>query len=158
MDARLRAFTTAASKSKLTSSQPPFFACFERAWAQIAYIVDPQITRISAKPFEGWSAVAFQRSTVILSELVLAAALLACIWAVLTVGCKRLRLYSYSRSAPPQDRSTAFIIAASVLLHPGLILVDHIHFQYNGFLLGILTWNLLAAGGVRHVVLFGARS
>lgn len=60
-----------------------------------------------------------------------------------------LPLASYSRSATGKEGSTAFIVAASVLLHPGLVLVDHVHFQYNGFLLGLLTWSLLAAGQVR---------
>ena len=32
--------------------------------------------------------------------------------------------------------------ALSILLSPGLIIVDHIHFQYNGFLLGILVLSI----------------
>lgn len=51
----------------------------------------------------------------------------------------------WARKSEKPDYPTAFIIAASVLLHPGLLIVDHIHFQYNGFLLGILLWSLVAA-------------
>lgn len=29
------------------------------------------------------------------------------------------------------DYPTAIVIASSVLLHPGLLIVDHIHFQVN---------------------------
>lgn len=44
--------------------------------------------------------------------------------------------------------STARIIAASLFLHPGLLFVDSIHFQYNGMLLGILLLSLVAARDV----------
>lgn len=42
------------------------------------------------------------------------------------------------------------IISASLFLHPGFLIVDHIHFQYNGFMFGILLWSLLMARNVRH--------
>lgn len=62
-------------------------------------------------------------------------------------GCR------WARGSKIPDCATAFIIAASVLLHPALIIVDHIHFQYNGFLLGILLWSIIAAREVSLVVL-----
>lgn len=37
------------------------------------------------------------------------------------------------------------LISASLFLHPGFLIIDHIHFQYNGFLFGILLWSLLMA-------------
>ncbi|SCV72210.1 BQ2448_4904 [Microbotryum intermedium] len=111
-----------------TLDYPPFFAYFERVLAFAAYIVDPQIVRLDNLEYAAWSVVAFQRMTVILSELVLATALL-----------------KWSRRSKKPDHTTAFLIAAAVLLHPGLIIVDHIHFQYNGFLLGILLWSVVAA-------------
>ncbi len=40
------------------------------------------------------------------------------------------------------------IISASLFLHPGFLIVDHIHFQYNGFMFGILMWSLLMARNV----------
>ena len=42
------------------------------------------------------------------------------------------------------------IISASLFLHPGFLIVDHIHFQYNGFMFGILLWSLLMARNVRY--------
>ena len=41
--------------------------------------------------------------------------------------------------------SVGRVVAASLFLHPGFIIVDHIHFQYNGFMLGILLWSILLA-------------
>ena len=57
---------------------------------------------------------------------------------------------SFIRGAvdPPTQR----IISASLFLHPGFLIVDHIHFQYNGFMFGILLWSLLYA---RNVSSFG---
>jgi alpha-1,3-glucosyltransferase len=49
------------------------------------------------------------------------------------------------------DLSTQRIIAGMVYLHPGLMLLDHIHFQYNGFLYGILLWSLVMAREVSAV-------
>ncbi|KAL9932766.1 hypothetical protein V8E36_008465 [Tilletia maclaganii] len=43
------------------------------------------------------------------------------------------------------DEATATLLAASVFFHPGLIIIDHMHFQYNGFLFGVLLWAIWAA-------------
>jgi hypothetical protein len=40
------------------------------------------------------------------------------------------------------------IISASLFMHPGFIIVDHIHFQYNAFMYGILLWSVLMARNV----------
>jgi len=40
---------------------------------------------------------------------------------------------------------TAHAAALSVLLSPGLLIIDHIHFQYNGFMYGILVLSLVLA-------------
>ncbi|GAA5857846.1 hypothetical protein JCM1840_000934 [Sporobolomyces johnsonii] len=114
--------------SEWTLDYPPFFAFFERLLSASAYIVDPRIVELKNLGYDAPSAVAFQRTTVIVSELVLVAAVLR--WA---------------RRCQRPDQATAFTIAASLLFHPGLLIVDHIHFQYNGFLLGILLWSLIAA-------------
>ncbi|GAA5925957.1 dolichyl-P-Glc:Glc1Man(9)GlcNAc(2)-PP-dolichol alpha-1,3-glucosyltransferase [Sporobolomyces koalae] len=114
--------------SEWTLDYPPFFAFFERILSTFAYIVDPEIVRLDNLRYDAPTAIAFQRTTVIVSELVLVFA-----------------VFRWARKTRKPDPKTAFAIAASLLFHPGLIMVDHIHFQYNGFLLGILLWSLIAA-------------
>lgn len=50
------------------------------------------------------------------------------------------------------DASTQRIISASLFLHPGFLIVDHIHFQYNGFMFGILLWSILMARNVSRFI------
>jgi alpha-1,3-glucosyltransferase len=51
------------------------------------------------------------------------------------------------------DQSIQRIISASIFLHPGFLIVDHIHFQYNGFMFGILLWSILQARSVSTLVM-----
>ncbi|EFP88762.2 glycosyl transferase [Puccinia graminis f. sp. tritici] len=115
--------------SPWTLDYPPFFAFFEYLLSRIAVLVDRKIVQLDNLGYQEWSCVGFQRVTVILTELVLGAALL-----------KLTR-----RPSEPHNATIALATAASLFLHPGLIIVDHIHFQYNGFLLGILLWSIWAA-------------
>ncbi|KAM0791420.1 hypothetical protein ACM66B_005879 [Microbotryomycetes sp. NB124-2] len=114
--------------SEWTLDYPPFFAYFEKFLSVFAYVVDPQIVRLDNLGYAAKSAVVFQRASVVASELVLVAA-----------------VFRWARTTDKPDYQTAIVIAGSLLFHPGLIIVDHIHFQYNGFLLGILLWSLIAA-------------
>lgn len=55
---------------------PPFFAYFEKALSVPASFIDPQIVDLNNLNYSAWSVVAYQRTTVILTELVLAAVLM----------------------------------------------------------------------------------
>ena len=46
-------------------------------------------------------------------------------------------------------------MAISVLLSPALLIIDHIHFQYNGFLYGILILSLVLARQTSSILLSG---
>lgn len=53
------------------------------------------------------------------------------------------------------SRRTAHAAALSILLSPGLLIIDHIHFQYNGFLFGILILSLVLARNDSTLLLSG---
>ncbi|KAH9813337.1 family 57 glycosyltransferase [Melampsora americana] len=114
--------------SEWTLDYPPFFAYFERLLSSFAAWVDPKIVQLSNLGYASSSCVAFQRGSVIITELVLGAVLL-----------KLAR-----NPTEGQTSASAFAVSTSLFLHPGLLIVDHIHFQYNGFLLGILMWSIWA--------------
>jgi alpha-1,3-glucosyltransferase len=114
--------------SQWTLDYPPFFAYFEWALSQIALLADPLMLRVYNLDHDSWQTVYFQRATVILSELTLLCA-----------------LQLFVESAPLSSRRAAHVAALSVILSPGLLIIDHIHFQYNGFMYGILVWSLVQA-------------
>ena len=66
----------------------------------------------------------------------------------LDVGSTRLLMYVERFIPGSQHPSMQRIISVSLFLHPGFLIVDHIHFQYNGFMYGILLWSLLMARNV----------
>ena len=107
--------------SEWTLDYPPAFAAFEWMLSQPAKLIDPAMLSIQNLNYDSWSTLVFQRTTVILTELVLVYA---------------LRVYTLT--SPSSTRKQAHVVALSILLSPGLLIIDHIHFQYNGFLYGIL--------------------
>lgn len=114
--------------SEWTLDYPPFFAYFEWALSQIARLVDPAMVRVYNLEHDSWQTVYFQRATVIISELILLHALQTII-----------------DSTPLPSKRAAQVAALSILLSPGLLIIDHIHFQYNGAMYGILVWSLSLA-------------
>ncbi|KAH9077378.1 glycosyltransferase family 57 protein [Lactarius deliciosus] len=113
-------------RTALPLDYPPFFAYFEKVLSIPASLIDPRIVDLNNLNYSAWTVVAYQRTTVILTELLLAAVLL-----------------KFARGVP--DPNTQRLISASLFLHPGFLIVDHIHFQYNGFLFGILLLSILQA-------------
>lgn len=51
----------------------------------------------------------------------------------------------YVSTSPPASKAGSHAVAISILLSPALLIIDHVHFQYNGFLYGILSLSLVLA-------------
>ncbi|KAJ2906195.1 Dolichyl pyrophosphate Glc1Man9GlcNAc2 alpha-1,3-glucosyltransferase [Zalerion maritima] len=114
--------------SEWTLDYPPFFAYFEWVISQVAKLVDPSMVKIYNLNYDSWQTVYFQRFTVILTELLLVFA-----------------LQLFIDSCHGAAKRAAHTAAISVILSPGLLIIDHIHFQYNGFLYGVLILSLVLA-------------
>jgi len=78
--------------------------------------------------YDSWQTVHFQRATVMTTELVLLYA-----------------LHLFVQTSPAGSKKQSHAVALSILLSPGLLIIDHIHFQYNGFLYGILILSIVLA-------------
>ncbi|CCK72811.1 dolichyl-P-Glc:Glc1Man(9)GlcNAc(2)-PP-dolichol alpha-1,3-glucosyltransferase KNAG_0L01920 [Huiozyma naganishii CBS 8797] len=116
--------------SQWTLDYPPFFAYFEWVLSQFvpaAVRADGCLDIVPQGVF-GALTVLFQRCTVIASEVLL--------FVVLQV---------YINTSPPAEKTQSFVVASSIVLSPMLLIVDHIHFQYNGFLFAILIASIVAA-------------
>ena len=97
--------------------------------------------------YDSWQTVYFQRATVIATELVLFYALHSCV----PRSCYKLAVYvtdlnhSLEETTSSPSKRLSHATTLSILLSPGLLIIDHIHFQYNGFLYGILILSLVLA-------------
>jgi len=127
--------------SQWTLDYPPLFAWFERGVAAVLGAVEPTMVELSqgrgvASSLEiaafspRW--VALQRASVMVSDLAL---LYGVIYAV----------EDPKAMSTHRGRRKAVAIAALVLLCPWLLLVDHVHFQYNGPMLGVMLGTVAAA-------------
>lgn len=127
-----------------TLDYPPSFAYFEYILANNVItnkLVENEM--VDSKCFEllgdhendvGYDCVVFQRSTVIVSDIVLFLGAFMLSKALFPTK-NEIALYESQQKA----RMASFLL---VVCNPGLIILDHIHFQYNGMLLGILLASL----------------
>lgn len=140
--------------SEWTLDYPPLFAAFELFLAYIAHTLNlNDALQLSGSPIRTESIVFYQKITVIASDCLyyyavykLCDSLQRCFSATTnTVVPNKQKSSSPSRQSSRQTLSdliyrpdASSCIALLLLVQPGLLLVDHIHFQYNGFLSGVL--------------------
>lgn len=110
--------------SEWTLDYPPFFAWFEKLLSCFASQVDPDMLRVDNLEYASRETILFQRVSVIASELIL-------YWAL-------MRYVKYFGNK-------WIVVGGSLLMHPGIMIIDHIHFQYNGLLYGILLMSIIEA-------------
>ena len=113
--------------SKWTLDYPPLFAYFEFLLSVPATMVDPNITQLHNLGYASDKCVTFQRLTVVASDFVLI-----------------LATNAYVTTLRENLKYRTIALSLLVVCNSGLLLVDHIHFQYNGMLLGILIFSLVA--------------
>ena len=116
-----------------TLDYPPAFALFEYILSNnriTDYVLPPGDRCLELLPDTdndpSEACVVFQRSTVILSDCVL--------WAGSYFACR-----AYHYRVPTEVAVTSFLL---IVFNPALLWLDHIHFQYNGMIIGVLMTSL----------------
>ena len=107
--------------SSWTIDYPPLFALVEWLFSQVAYFFDPEMVNINNLMYTSASALVFQRITVIVSDL--------------TMG---FGIYICSNVGGSKSDDIRAKLALLVLTNGGMLMVDHVHFHYTGFTMGIL--------------------
>lgn len=118
--------------SQWTLDYPPLFAHFEGALARVAKVVDPKMLTVQKEPYTSFACIVFQRCTVIFFDVVLALGAWQC-------------TSSLTKKSTSVKSFAAPLATVLVLFSPGLLLIDHVHFQYNGLGLGIQLTAMAAA-------------
>ncbi|EGF78167.1 hypothetical protein BATDEDRAFT_90829 [Batrachochytrium dendrobatidis JAM81] len=122
------------STSEWTLDYPPFFAWFEWLLSKIAFYFDPGMLQINNLNYASFETVLFQRMSVMATEIVFFA------------GIVRLL---YAMKVP---KSYFSILLGLAFLNPGILIVDHIHFQYNAFMYGIQLLSIASFFEGQHIL------
>ncbi|CAD5228930.1 unnamed protein product [Bursaphelenchus okinawaensis] len=114
--------------SEWTIDYPPFFAFFEWILAQFAALYDVDILKIQKEALLTPNVLLFQRISVIFADI------------VFYYGCYfcAKRVVNSLNVTGKKAQNLVLGLFLVLVLNPGLILLDNVHFQYNSFLYGIL--------------------
>lgn len=128
--------------SPWTLDYPPFFAWFELALAKMAIYFDPGMLKVTNLNYSSEMTILFQRLSVIITDVVFALGARKCANRIDSITSVRAQTGTLSKN---------HILMILLLSNAGLFMVDHIHFQYNGFLFGILLLSIAAIMEGSHI-------
>lgn len=120
--------------SEWTLDYPPFFAWFEYCLSQFAKYFDEKMLDVTNLNYDSYQTVLFQKLSVIFADFLLIYATYRC--------SQNLQTSREHSNKALQAKSEPRILSILIIFNAGLLLVDHIHFQYNGFLTGMLFLSL----------------
>ncbi|XP_041973157.1 probable dolichyl pyrophosphate Glc1Man9GlcNAc2 alpha-1,3-glucosyltransferase [Aricia agestis] len=116
--------------SEWTLDYPPFFAWLEYALSHVAKFFDPGMLELENLNYGSQMTVLFQRLSVIFLDF------------LFIVSARRVS------NLVSRGKLLAFLLLMS---NPGLLMIDHIHFQYNGFLFGFLLYSIESMISGSHI-------
>uniref|UniRef100_A0A4W3JW64 Alpha-1,3-glucosyltransferase n=1 Tax=Callorhinchus milii TaxID=7868 RepID=A0A4W3JW64_CALMI len=125
--------------SEWTLDYPPFFAWFEYMLSFVAQYFDKEMLVVKNLNYASPATVLFQRLSVICTDILFIYGVKEC--------CKCV---SGSKTKGILERP-AFVLAVLLLWNFGLLIIDHIHFQYNGFLFGLMLLSVARMFQERHL-------
>ncbi|KAM4699408.1 dolichyl pyrophosphate Glc1Man9GlcNAc2 alpha-1,3-glucosyltransferase [Discoglossus pictus] len=126
--------------SEWTLDYPPLFAWFERVLSSVAQYFDGEMLKVENLNYASQETIIFQRLSVIITDILFIYAVSQC--------CKCI---NGKKHRPDLLEKPAFVLAVLLLWNVGLLIVDHIHFQYNGFLSGIMLLSIARIFQKRHL-------
>ncbi|XP_025208473.1 probable dolichyl pyrophosphate Glc1Man9GlcNAc2 alpha-1,3-glucosyltransferase [Melanaphis sacchari] len=124
-----------AKHSEWTIDYPPLFAWFEYFLAQIAAFVDIDMLSIHNRNYSSNATIFFQRLSVIITDFVFYYGSRKCAQSIALI-MKSTK--TKKKKEIDESNISVFIIELLLIANVTLLLIDQIHFQYNGFLFGIL--------------------
>jgi alpha-1,3-glucosyltransferase len=127
-----------------TLDYPPLFAYFERGLAWAAAVVHPAMVDPAHHGYDAPAALLFMRVSVVATDLLLVFAVYRFVCAAHAAAGVLERARQKFSSGGENGRLVDLrpAAAALILFNPGLFLVDNVHFQYNGLILGFLLLSL----------------
>nr|XP_020666608.1 probable dolichyl pyrophosphate Glc1Man9GlcNAc2 alpha-1,3-glucosyltransferase [Pogona vitticeps] len=125
--------------SEWTLDYPPFFAWFEYALSHVAKYFDKEMLMVQNLNYSSHATVLFQR-------LILHSRFLCIFFCFRCCKC-----VSWKRGGKEPLENPPFVLSVLLLWNFGLLIVDHIHFQYNGFLFGFMLLSIARLFQKRHL-------
>lgn len=102
------------SNSEWTLDYPPFFAYFEYILSYFAAYFDSNMLNVENLNYSSYYTIIFQRLSVVVVDLILF-----------------ITTWRYAKSSKSNNEESITIFFM-IVFNCGLLMVDHIHFQYNG--------------------------